>query len=355
MSYHLAHFLAEQGHLVIFISHKPFFKKKTEIIKDNGGKIIIYSWATTKRPTSFRDIFWYIKIHLKYKPNYIIGHFVGANISIGISKILTFGKVKTLIYYHILSSQIITDINKISIPQKLLFFRKRFFYNFFCDKVICPSEMAKLDLETFYKIFNKGIIILNSIEDRFFGTKSLINLDELIISYLGRFDLSKGVLELINAFLKYCKDFPDTNIKLQLAGSGRLDNKIKELIKNNNKIKKNEKLPYDQVDEYLRNSHFTIIPSKFDNLPTVGLESIMNATPILISYNTGLAQYLEENKECFKFNSDEKSIYNTFKKVGKLTENEFLEMSYHAKKKYLNLFSIEKYNAEIFSLLNKIK
>ena len=86
MSYHLAHHLADMGHKVVFISHKPFFLEK-QFIKKVKGEIIVYSWPTQKRPTSVIDAIWFSKIYLKYKPEIIIAHFVGSNITISLSKI----------------------------------------------------------------------------------------------------------------------------------------------------------------------------------------------------------------------------------------------------------------------------
>ena len=40
------------------------------------------------------------------------------------------------------------------------------FYLFFCDKIICPSHLAKKDLSDYFQI-NKGIVVLNPMQDRF--------------------------------------------------------------------------------------------------------------------------------------------------------------------------------------------
>lgn len=93
MSYHLSHHLANLGNRVIFISHHPYFSEK-QIIKKGKGEVIVCSWPTEKRPTSIKDFFWYAKLYLKYKPEIVIGHFVGSNITVSVSKILSFGKVK---------------------------------------------------------------------------------------------------------------------------------------------------------------------------------------------------------------------------------------------------------------------
>jgi glycosyltransferase involved in cell wall biosynthesis len=347
MSYHLAHHLANLGHHVVFVSHQPYFFEK-QVIKKGSGKISICSWPTTERPTLIRDFIWYISIYFKYKPNVIIGHFVGSNISLSISKLLSFGKVKTFEYYHTLTDQLLADVKKTSIEQKMLFFRKKIFYNLFCDVIICPSALAKKNLEDFYLI-NKGFVMLNPIKDRF-KNKMAIDKDIITISYLGRLDPSKGVVDLITAFTVYKNKFRNSKIILNIAGTGNQELEIKEMIKDNLAICYLGGLPYDTIDEYLNKSHFVIIPSKIDNLPTVGLESMMNQTPLLLSNTIGLASYLTEGKECFKFEPNIDSMVLLFDKIEK-NFNLYEQMSFDARATFLDKFGMDTYCNSISNLI----
>ncbi len=339
MSYYFAHHLANIGHKVIFISHKPYFSEK-KIIKTERGEITLYSWSSEKRPTSIADFIWYTKIYKEHKPDIIIGHFVGTNISFMVSKVLSLWKTKTYEHYHTLSNQILTDLHKVSLKQKLFFYRKKIFYNIFCDQIVCPSQLAKEDLEKFFG-FKNNFVLLNPMADRFV-TKEFISSDSISISFLGRFDPSKGIIELVQAFLKYKKEHLNSKIILNIAGSGSLDSEIKDLIVNNKAINYIGFLTYDKIDDYLNQSHFTIIPSIIDNLPTVGLESLMNQTPLLLSNNTGLSNYLVDGKDCFKFDPTIESIISLFDKV----ENHFdsyEQMSFEARKTFIEKFSLKSY------------
>ncbi|WP_158727935.1 glycosyltransferase family 4 protein [Flavobacterium sp. I-STPA6A] len=339
MSYHLANYLAELGHQVVFISHHPYFPEK-KIIAKGVGEIVVCSWPTTKRPTSLKDFLWYCKIHLKYKPDVIIGHFVGSNITILGSKVLSLGKTKTFDYYHTLTDQLLTDLKKVTLKQRLLFFRKKVFYSLFCDVVICPSELAKKDLALFHGI-RKGTVVLNPMVDRFENKKNFPK-NIIIISYLGRLDASKGVIDLIEAYKEYKMKVTNSKVILRIAGTGSQAAKIKELVDNSLGIEYFGGLTYNCIDDYLNESHFTVIPSKFDNLPTVGLESIMNQTPLLISNTTGLADYLTDGKECFKFDSNIASMVALF---GRVESNFDLQeqMSRNARITYLDKFSMKMY------------
>lgn len=347
MSYHLAHHLADLGHQVIFVSHHPYFLEK-RIVNKGKGEISIYSWPTTKRPTLIRDFTWYVSVYFKYKPDVIIGHFVGSNISLSVSKLLSFGQVKTFEYYHTLTDQLLADLKKTSIKQKMLFFRKKIFYDLFCDVIICPSALAKKNLKDFYFI-DKGLVMLNPIKDRF-KNKIAIDKDIITISYLGRLDPSKGVVDLITAFTLYKNRFRNSKIILNIAGTGSQEVEIRELIKDNLAINYLGGLPYDAIDDYLNKSHFVIIPSKFDNLPTVGLESMMNQTPLLLSNTIGLASYLTEGKECFKFEPNADSMVSLFDKI----ENNFHlyeQMSFNARSTFLDKFGMDTYCKSISNLI----
>ena len=347
MSYHFAHYLANLGHRVVFISHIPYFSEK-KILKMNSGEIVLYSWSTESRPTSICDFIWFSRIYFQYKPQIVIGHFVGSNITILLSKVFSLGKVKSIEYYHTLSDQIIADVNKVTFKQKLLFHRKKFFYKFFCDTIICPSKLAKKDLAHFFSS-EKGVVLLNPMIDRF-EKKINSTTGSISISYLGRLDPSKGVIDLVKAFKIYKNDNPISKIVLNIAGSGKQSDEIEKLIEDNPSIRFFGPLTYHQIDDYLNKSHFTIIPSKYDNLPTVGLESLMNQTPLLISNTTGLTAYLEDGKDCFKFNATLDDIVTLFNKV----ESNFTaieQMSRNARNTFLEKFSISNYCEDLLKII----
>lgn len=344
MSYHLAHHLAGLGNRVVFISHRPYFAEKL-IIEKRKGELIVCSWPTKKRPTSLKDFIWFVKIYLKYKPNVVIGHFVGTNITVAASKVLSFGKVQTFEHYHTLSTQILEDLSKLTLKQRLFFVRKKIFYKLFCDLIICPSEMAKNDLEKFFGI-QKGLVVLNPMMDRF-KVKTVISFDSIIVSYLGRLDSSKGVMELIFAFEAYKKKINDSKIILNIAGTGTQQSKISQLAYNNADLHYWGGLSYDKIDGYLNESHFTIIPSKFDAFNVVGIESMMNQTPLLISNTAGLAQYLTEGKECFKFDPNIEAMIALFDKVER-NFNFQEQMSVNARSTFITMFTMKNY-CDVFS------
>jgi glycosyltransferase involved in cell wall biosynthesis len=350
MSYFLARHLAKNGFQVIFISHKPFFDKPLE--ENIGkGKVMVYSWSTQNRPTSIKDFIWFSKIFIKYRPSLVIGHFVGSNISILASKFLSFNKVKAITYYHTLTDAILKDKTDSGIKYNFLKIRKKIFYHFFVDRIVTPSEMGNKDLIKAFG-YKKGVVIPNPIIDRFVNKKELTS-TKIIISFLGRLDPTKGVIEMLIAFKKYITVFPSTKLELQVAGAGSLENEVSKYF-NIDKIKYKGVLKYEEVDNYLNNSHFVIIPSLFDNFPTVGLESLMNHTPLLISNSTGLTSYLTDQIDSFKFDPTVESIYEVFKKVEDNSAN-IVQMGVNARSLYCDNFSISKYCETMYNLIQNFE
>lgn len=348
MSFEFANYLANKGYRVVFISHKPFFKKE-KIYKKKKGELIVLSWSSKKRPTSLNDFIWFSKIFKKYNPDCTIGHFVGANIAISVSKILSFGKCKTFIYYHTLSNQVIKDLpyNKLIYYFKNI--RKYFFYKF-VDFYVCPSHLAKNDI---IKTFNvnpiKTKVILNAIEDRFSNKHINMNLNNSkTISYLGRLDYSKNVRLLVNSFIKFKTKEPNSILKLRIAGSGADSKEIEKICKNHSYLSFIGAIPYDEVDEFLSKGEFTVIPSESDNLPTVGIESLMNCVPIIISSNTGLSKYCLNDINSFIIKPNQEELISIFEKISKKA---YPNMRKEARKLFEEKFSIENYCIEMEKLV----
>ena len=124
-------------------------------------------------------------------------------------------------------------------------------------------------------------------------------------------------------------------------GSGQQLEEIEKMVTNIASIHFYGPLAYNKIDEYLNKSSFAIIPSKFDNLPTVGIESLMNQTPVIISNTTGLTAYLEDGKDCFKFDSNVAAMEALFTRIeSNFTSIDIEQMSLNARKTFLEKFSI---------------
>lgn len=349
MSFHLAHYLASIRYDVLFISHKPSFDAPFSVHKDKGD-IYVYSWPE-KRPTGIRSLVWFIGLYLRYKPKIIIGHFVGGNITAIVSKLFSRPKTKTCIYYHTISNYNIAEWRGSNFKRKWSILRKRMFYRFFADLIICPSDLARDDFKSTYLKSKECKVVLNPLKDRYTKPDKTDN-DKIVVSYLGRFEKSKGILELLNAFIEYSGYKSHSRIRLQLAGSGSLTDEINRICqKNNHVIYLRGTIPYNEVDNYLRFSDYVIIPSLSDNLPTVGIESLMNGVPLLLSTQTGLAHYLEDGVNSFLFQPSVKGVLGVLAKI-EINQSQYNFMSINARKAYLEKFTLQGYYSRMTKLLN---
>lgn len=345
MSVDLAHELALLGYKVLFISHKPYFEE-TKYLKMGAGEIILLSWPTKERPTTYADFKWFVSIYRQYRPAIIIGHFAGSTITAIVSKLLSFGKSKNLIYYHTLSGQIDIDDNKSIFKQKILRLRKSFFYNMFANYIICPSHLAEEDLRKIFHV-NNGRVVLNPMRDRSVNMQFARNKN---LGFLGRLDSSKGVEMLLESFIKYKTDNKSSELTLSFAGAGDCETNIRKTSEQRSDILFLGPLKYELIDEYLNSLFFTIIPSKIDNLPTVGLESLMNGTPLLLSDKTGLSKYVIDGYGSFLFEPSVAGIYETLYKIDNTITNYQL-LRQQARATYNSKFTSKRYLDEMMHII----
>ncbi len=318
MSYELAHHLATAGYRVIFISYRPRFTSP-EIKKMGAGELVVTSWPTEKRPTGIRDFFWYAKLYLKYRPSVSLAHFGATNVITMATKILSFGRARTIAYYHTIYAAIDHKTAKNKLPPRLLRWRKRLFYALFCDKVVCPSVFGKEDLRKVFG-FKKSVVVPNPMPDRYERVDSHVG-NKLVVSFLGRLDYMKGIKELVDGYQAHFTEFPESPVAIRFAGSGSLKSWVEEVCASSRgRMTFHGNLPYEQVDEFIRESDFMIIPSLFDNLPTVGIEAFMNGVPVLLSENTGLTSYIVDGENGFVFEPVATEIEGLLKSLAKKAE-----------------------------------
>ena len=347
MSVDLAIHLAELGNDVIFVSYRPFYEFPEEY-STKKGKLIIYSWPTKKRPTRFVDFVFFIKLYLIYKPDIVLSHFTSGNIALSVTKIFSFGRVKTFDYYHTLTEAIAINGNSSPIIHKI---RKIIFYRLFVDRIICVSDMARLDLvKHFYCNPNKAITVLNPLKDRYKNQSETPKIKK--IHYLGGLNKAKGIDILIDAFEAYLNQNPSSNLHLTIAGGGHRTENIISRIKSIYKITYIDELSYDAIDNFIVDSYAIIIPSLHDALNLVGIETLMNKKLLAISTNTGLAQYLTLS-ECLKFKPEFEDIFITLEKFEQMEEKEYSLFIENGRSKYLQLFNMEDYLKKMINLLLK--
>ena len=337
MSYHLAHHLARNGWKVIFISHRPFFRAEETF---ENGNLVVTSWKTEKRPTGFDDFIHFSRIYLKYKPEVVIGHFVGGNISNVMAKVLSLGKCKTYEYYHTLTTQIKID----SGISMFKFYRKKLFYKYFVDWVLPNSEMAALDFQENYKLKNFKSHV-TPLADRYVRNKGFSRINQsLKIGFIGRLNESKGIQVLIEVV----KELNNGNFEFIVAGSGPFERELQGIKQNNFKFL--GQLEYSSVDAFISDCDLILVPSVTDNLVTVGIESLMNETLLVISSQTGLSSYLKSGEDCLIVEPNCDEIVKVLNWVN-LNRNEISRIAIKGRQTYKEQFDFQTYFKFVESII----
>jgi glycosyltransferase involved in cell wall biosynthesis len=349
MSFHLANHLCLTGMRVVFISKSPYFTSPIRE-KIGNGELILTSWPSKIKSTSFKDFKFIYKILKEFRPRVVIGHHNGSIASIILSKLIGHGKIKTFEYHHVCSESYIRDKGEITFRLKFFLFRKKLFYHLFCNHVVCPSEFAIADLNHNFN-YKKGEIVINPLPDRAIDLKTKELNGEIIIGYLGRLVPTKNVLELASEFIKFKSSGPKNNIKLKIVGYGEDESKLKSLIFDVEYIEFIGELDYNQIDSFIKNCHFTIIPSLADNLPTAATESIMNGIPILISKGVGTASILKHKTDAYIFDLKNNGLQNTFKYVNEISQNDYDDLCEISRKTYQKYFLMEAYLKKMKALI----
>ncbi len=346
MSKALANHLTTRNYRVIFISHSPIFNPP---ITDNNG-VKVYSWPEP-RPTGIKSLKLSLQLFSKYKPDIVIAHFGAINWMMLVS--FLYRSKKRMAYYHTLSKQVAID-QKANLKMALNRFRRQLTYYFCTTEIICVSAFAKEDFIEYYcpKSFlrPKLTICHNGLPDRY-QEYNAINFDQKIrINYLGRVDKSKGILEIIN-FINKTPELK-TRISLTIAGKGDLSEKIENL--QNDSITYIGQLSYNEVDNYIKSAHFTIVPSHMDNLPTVGLESLMVGVPVIGNQRGGIPEIVADNYNGFIFDGHSDGELTTlFNKVLSVTPEQYQLFKANARESYLRKFSLNTYIHNMMDIIEK--
>ncbi len=192
--------------------------------------------------------------------------------------------------------------------------RKQKLKNFWFEKLavgkatafIAPTDFAGELSKQLFHIRNKTIKTIHSgLELSDFQNDNPLVYQKGLILYIGTIIRKKGVLELPYIFKKVRSEFPDA--QLILIGSNSYD--VQTNSKSTWKLLKQEldnadldsvsylgKIPYQEVQQYIKKAHVCVFPTFAETLGMVTIESMALQKPVVNS-NIGWAQELIVDKE----------------------------------------------------------
>lgn len=124
------------------------------------------------------------------------------------------------------------------------------------------------------------------------------------IIFLGAVSVRKGIKYLVYAVHSLIKDGNDINLKI--AGSGGLENELRQYISKNGIADRVRFLgKIDDNLEQISKADLLVVPSIFDSYPNVILESLHVGTPVIAARSGGIPDMLEDSDLFEPSNVDE--------------------------------------------------
>ncbi|WP_375239681.1 glycosyltransferase family 4 protein [Aurantibacter sp.] len=156
---------------------------------------------------------------------------------------------------------------------------------------------------------------------------------KLVFGYLGRLAKEKGVLGLLNVFVK-------TDLELIVAGKGPYKEDVELLNNKNSNINYIGELSGSEIVSFFDKIDVLVIPSLEEAGPLVGIEA-MAAGKIVVSTKVGAMMerlYNTTNNFWFDINN-EKSLLEVLQKLNKLSKEEIIAIQDNIRAEYTLKYS----------------
>lgn len=164
------------------------------------------------------------------------------------------------------------------------------------DILTAVSNSSADNFRMYHSLKKEITIVHNGVDTNFFvPSENRSNLKSVL--YTGRFEVFKGLLDLIECSGIVCKKYPD--VKFILAGSGTILENLKKQI---NKLKLEDSIIFtgslskSQIIEYYKNATIFVLPSYREGFPTSLMEAMSCGIPSVATDVEGSAELIEDGK-----------------------------------------------------------
>lgn len=246
---------------------------------------------------------------------------------------------------YIISKQI--KIKTITTVHSKVYGKKYVSYK--SDYLIAVSDSIKKHLVGYFKIKEDKIYTINNFVDpkekpKNFNSSELlkqlnIELDNIVLVFIGRFSKEKGVDILLEAF----KDiqFNHSNAILLLVGNGEEIASIKKYYSKFN-LKVKIIAPVENIYDYYNIADIIILPSRVDPFPFIMLEAGLMKKPLIASRVDGIAEFIEHDVNGILVEPE--NVLSLVEGLKRLIDNPSLriKLSENLNKKVLDGFTLDK-------------
>lgn len=193
------------------------------------------------------------------------------------------------------------------------------------DMILTPSNFVKNSFDK--KNINKVKVVNFGVNTKNFFRDENIKKNQKFfdILFVGAISLRKGLHYLLEAFQK----FKHPNKRLHIVGNHTLDKDFFEKKINKDSIVYHGHVNHYKLNNLYNNSHVFVLPSIEEGFATVILQAAAAGCPVIVSENTGAAEFVKNNKIGFVVPiRDANAIAN---KLENLSENKDLLVEFSDK------------------------
>ena len=336
-------------------------------VSDKYETCCIYTETKSSEPNNQEDFFDCFYLNAKGKINKILK--LAKALKEADIDVIHCNRIKELqlaVYASFLVKKKIKIISHIHGINRCRGFKRKLFFKLFSRKVkalIGCSENVKKDIITnFPKMLQKAYHVPNSIDYNKYhnatvnqSQRSDIGLDksDFVFFLAARLVETKGHDLLINSFAKLAEE--KSNVKLLLAGEGRLRDKLQERCKKLNITPKVIFLGQrEDVPELLKQSDAFTLSSVNEGFGLCLIEAMAAGIPIIATGNGGPKQIIGQHYGFYVEDRTVENFYSGMKKVYELNNNERQELIRKADKRVKEDFSHERAVKELIKIYDSI-
>lgn len=211
---------------------------------------------------------------------------------------------------------------------KLKFEKEKLFLQNTCDRVIAIAEHSYNMLYELYELpYSHLSYIPHGVKDCFheikkdgktalrrkYGFKE----SDKILLFVGRMDMMKGTMYLLEAFTELCKE--EYPLYLIIAGTGDFSRCLKITNSYWKNIMFTGYIPMEQILELYEMADIGIVPSIHEEFGYVAAEMMLNMLPVVVHDNSGLHEVTNAGKYGMPFRYEKnKEVYSLKEAVTKI-------------------------------------
>lgn len=180
----------------------------------------------------------------------------------------------------------------------------------FADTIICLTQDMANDIIKYYKVSSEKIkIIPNGISNKkeiqnndildLLQNELSIEKDSFVFLYIGRLNIQKGVMNLMEAYLSLEKKM-NTPTSLLIIGTGPLKKTLEDVaLARRGNVHFAGYVNPNSIDKYYALANAVVFPSSNEQSSYVMLEAMRNKLPLVVT-DIPAFKVLEEDKFCLK-------------------------------------------------------